>query len=57
MGSWNEEAQYYHFYLTTLPRETFDPGDISEIYRLRWQVELLVLQLDDVDERDLQEQS
>lgn len=28
------------YYLTTLPRETFTPHDIAELYRIRWEVEL-----------------
>lgn len=48
VGAWNEETRRYHYYLTTLPRETFGPGDISETYRLRWQVELLFKELKSV---------
>lgn len=28
------------YYLTTLPRATFTPCDIAELYRIRWEVEL-----------------
>ena len=28
------------YYLTTLPRSTFTPCDIAELYRIRWEVEL-----------------
>jgi hypothetical protein len=28
------------YYLTTLPRSTFTPSDIAELYRVRWEVEL-----------------
>ena len=28
------------YYLTTLPRSTFTPSDIAELYRIRWEVEL-----------------
>ena len=45
VGSFNEEEQKYHLYLTTLPRKTFGPGDVSQAYRLRWQVELLFREL------------
>jgi putative transposase len=48
VGAFNEQEQRYHFYLTTLPRKTFGPGDVSEIYRLRWQVELLFRELKSV---------
>src|SRR6202012_1343389 len=29
------------YYLTTLPREIFSPADVAELYRVRWEVELL----------------
>lgn len=29
------------YYLTTLPREIFTPYDVAELYRVRWEVELL----------------
>jgi putative transposase len=29
------------YYLTTLPREIFSPHDVAELYRVRWEVELL----------------
>lgn len=29
------------YYLTTLPRDVFAPHDIAEMYRVRWEVELL----------------
>lgn len=45
VGAWNQQARGYHFYLTTLDRRTFGPGDVSETYRLRWQVELLFKEL------------
>jgi len=28
------------YYLTTLPRSTFTPADVAELYRVRWEVEL-----------------
>ena len=28
------------YYLTTLPRATFSPSDVGELYRIRWEVEL-----------------
>ncbi len=28
------------YYLTTLPRATFTPSDVAELYRVRWEVEL-----------------
>lgn len=32
------------WYLTTLPRSVFSPYDVAELYRLRWEVELLFRQ-------------
>jgi hypothetical protein len=32
------------YYLTTLPRSTFTPHDVAELYRVRWEVELLFRQ-------------
>ena len=29
------------YYLTTLPREIFTPHDVAELYRVRWEVEIL----------------
>jgi hypothetical protein len=29
----------YHFYLTTLPCETHSPQEISDLYRVRWEIE------------------
>lgn len=29
-----------HYYLSTLPRATFTPFDLAELYRVRWEVEL-----------------
>lgn len=29
------------YYLTTLPREIFTPHDVAELYRVRWEIELL----------------
>lgn len=41
VGVYNEERQAYHIYVTTLPPEDYSPQDVAEIYRLRWQIELL----------------
>ncbi len=43
------------YYLTTLPREVFSAHDIAELYRIRWEIELLfrawkgALRLDEVE--------
>ncbi len=34
-----------HWYLTNLPPSKFSPEEVAELYRLRWQVELLFLEL------------
>ena len=48
VGVFNDEEGQYHFYLTQLDRESFGPTDISEAYRLRWQIELLFRELKQV---------
>lgn len=41
VGIRNRETGEYHWYLTTLDSDAFSPEEIAEIYRLRWQIELL----------------
>lgn len=41
VGIWNAEAGRYHLYLTNLGPDELDAKQVGEIYRLRWQVELL----------------
>jgi putative transposase len=41
VGIWNHEKKDFHWYVTSLPPSDFSPKEIAEIYRLRWQVELL----------------
>jgi putative transposase len=48
VGCFNKESGEYHFYLTSICRGLFGPGEISEAYRLRWQVELLFRELKDI---------
>ena len=38
---WNEEEDRYTWLITNLPRDEFSLREISDAYRLRWQVELL----------------
>ena len=45
VGVRNENADDYHLYITNLPREEFFPTDIAELYRCRWEVELLFREL------------
>jgi putative transposase len=41
VGVWNRTTKEYHWYVTNVSRDLFGPADIAEMYRLRWQVELL----------------
>jgi putative transposase len=41
VGVWNKATKEYHFYVTNVSRKVFGPADIAEMYRFRWQVELL----------------
>ena len=45
VGVRNKDADDYHLYITNLPREEFFPTDIAELYRCRWEVELLFREL------------
>ncbi len=38
---WNEEEQRHTWLITNLPRDAFNVADVSDGYRLRWQIELL----------------
>jgi len=40
VGRWNPEKKRYHFYVTNIPVERLETAELSELYRLRWQVEL-----------------
>jgi putative transposase len=39
------DADDYHLYMTNLARKEFFPADLAEIYRCRWEVELLFREL------------
>ena len=41
IACWNPEEQRHSWLLTTLPREDFSVAEVSDGYRLRWQLELL----------------
>jgi hypothetical protein len=41
VGLWNPERKDCHWYVTSLAPENFSPEEIGQIYRLRWQIELL----------------
>lgn len=38
---WDRKIQNYHWYVTSLAPEDFSPREVAQIYRLRWQIELL----------------
>jgi IS4 transposase len=41
VGIWDAGARDYHWYVTSLDAGDFPPEEVAEIYRLRWQIELL----------------
>jgi len=45
VGLRNEETEEYHLYLTNLGREDYSAPDIAQLYRARWEVELLFKEL------------
>ena len=45
VGLRNEETEEYHLYLTNLDREAYSAPDIAQLYRARWEVELLFKEL------------
>ena len=45
VGVRDEDADDYHLYVTNLSREEFFPADLAQIYRCRWEVELLFREL------------
>lgn len=45
VGVWNKEAKEYHLYVTNLPVADYSASDIAQIYRARWEVELLFKEL------------
>lgn len=45
VGLRNEETDEYHLYLTNLARESYSAPDIAQLYRARWEVELLFKEL------------
>jgi IS4 transposase len=45
VGLRNEESEEYHLYLTNLDREEYSAPDIAQLYRARWEVELLFKEL------------
>ena len=45
VGLRNEETEEYHLYLTNPPVEDYSAPDIAQLYRARWEVELLFKEL------------
>ena len=45
VGLLNEEEDEYHLYFTNLPRKEYSAPDIAQLYRARWEVELLFKEL------------
>jgi len=45
VGLRNDESEEYHLYLTNLQREDYCAPDIAQLYRSRWEVELLFKEL------------
>jgi IS4 transposase len=45
IGLRNDETDEYHLYLTNLGREDYSAPDIAQLYRARWEVELLFKEL------------
>ena len=45
VGLRNEETGEYHLYLTNLGRDDYSAPDIAQLYRARWEVELLFKEL------------
>jgi IS4 transposase len=45
VGLRNEETEEYHLYLTNLGKDAYSAPDIAQLYRARWEVELLFKEL------------
>ena len=41
IASWNRSKRQYRFLLTNLPRSRYTAKAVEQVYRLRWQIELL----------------
>jgi putative transposase len=44
-GTFNRGANRWHLYVTNLPPRSFSPAEIADMYRLRWEIELLFKEL------------
>jgi len=45
VGLLDEDGDEYHLYFTNLPRDEYPAPDIAQLYRARWEVELLFKEL------------
>jgi IS4 transposase len=45
VGVWNDDAEKYHLYVTNLPAAEYSVSDVAQLYRARWEVELLFKEL------------
>lgn len=45
IGIWNVESEKYHLYVTNLPVADYNASNIAQLYRARWEVELLFKEL------------
>jgi len=45
VGVWNDDAEKYHLYVTNLSVADYSASDIAQLYRARWEVELLFKEL------------
>jgi len=45
VGLRNDETEEYHLYLTNLGKDNYSAPDIAQLYRARWEVELLFKEL------------
>ena len=42
---YNHEAKKYHVYITNIPPEVLDAEDVAELYRVRWDIEMIFKEL------------
>ena len=45
VGVFNKDRNCWHLYLTNLPPRHFAPSELADIYRLRWEIEMLFKEL------------
>lgn len=45
VGIWNDDAEKYHLYVTNLSVTDYSASDVAQLYRARWEVELLFKEL------------